>query len=98
MKTSDYIAQVRALKDIKADTRYYKTLDGEQIDGVYQAHMSALDTEKHLEHARAIVAELLTLIEDSAEGPCIQFERQEEIAGLITLWGLRAPPATDTSE
>lgn len=37
-------------------------------------------------------------LEDSAEGPCIQFERQEEIAGLITRWGLRAPPAKDTSE
>jgi hypothetical protein len=91
MKTSDYIKQIRALVDIRPDERYYKTLNGEQIPHIYEAHMSAIETERQVEHARKIVAELYELLEGSVEGPGLPREREEEIAGMLMLWGLRNP-------
>lgn len=88
MKTSDHIKQIRELVDIKPDARYYTTLDGEQIPGIYNAHMSAIETERQLEQARRIVAELFRELEGSCEGPCVTREREDEINGLLLLWGI----------
>lgn len=97
-KTSDIIKDIRALVDIKPDARYYKTLDGEQIPNIYAAHMSALETERQVEHARKIVAELFGLLEGSCEGPGLPREREDEINGLLMLWGIRENPNTPLSE
>lgn len=92
MKTSDYIQKIRALRDLKPDERYYKTLSGEHIPDIYQAHMTALETERQLDHARRLVAELYELLEGSVEGPGLDRVREDEIAGLLLLWGIRENP------
>lgn len=86
MKTSDYIKELRALVDIKRDERYYPTLNGEQLPKIYQIHMSALETERQLEHARKIVEELYEELKGSCEGPGLDPVRENEIKGLILLW------------
>lgn len=72
--TSKLIEEIRA------------TDGGEKIPNIYQAHMSARQTEHKLEHARKIVGELFELLEGSVEGPCIDTEREWEIKGLLALW------------
>lgn len=89
-KTSDIIQEIRALVDIRPDERYYKTLNGEQIPHIYEAHMSAIETERQRDQARRIVAELFDLLEGSAEGPGVAREREDEIHGLLLLWGVRS--------
>lgn len=86
MKTSERIKKMRALVDIKPDKRYYETLNGEQLPGIYELHMSAINDERHLDHARSIVAELYKLLEGSSEGPSLSFERELEIEGLLKVW------------
>jgi hypothetical protein len=77
-KTSDYIKEIRALRDLKPD--------GEQIPNIYEAHYSAMQTERQLAHARCLVAELYALLEGSVEGPGLDPVREDEIAGLLLLW------------
>ena len=88
MKTnaSDIIAQIRA------------TPNGEKVPMIYQAHMAARYTEDQLDHARSIVHELFELLEGSVEGPGLRLQREDEINGLLHLWGLRVNgKASETS-
>jgi hypothetical protein len=92
-KTSDCIKDIRALRDIKppgwaAD----RTLSGEHIPGIYEAHMSAIETERQRDQARRLVGELFGLLEGSVEGPGVTCEREDEINGLLLLWGIRENP------
>jgi hypothetical protein len=95
-KTSDYIKEMRALRDLRPNPQYYKQLDGEQIPNIYQAHMSALETERQLSHARGIVAELYELLAGSVEGPGLGRAREDEIAGLLLLWNAKETPQPET--
>ena len=85
-KTSEIILGIRAIVDIKPDG-FHKTLDGEQIPEIHLAYASAIETERQLNHAREVVAELFLLIEGSAEGPSLIPTREDEIRGLLMLWG-----------
>lgn len=87
-KASDLIREIRAIKGHPLPPGYPE-LNGEQIPGIYQAHMAALETERHLDHARRLVDELFGLMEHSGEGPCPTPERCDEIEGLLLLWGVR---------
>jgi hypothetical protein len=89
-KTSDIIKEIRALKDIKP-LWGSQTVDGEHILGIYEAHMSAIETERQRDMARRLVAELFGLLEGSVEGPGVTSEREDEINGLLLLWGLSKP-------
>lgn len=91
-KASECILKIRALREIKYDESHYTSLSGEQIPHIYEAFASARETERQLEHARAIVAELYGLLEGSVEGPRLDPVRQDEIAGLLLLWGKREDP------
>ncbi len=63
------------------------TPGGENVPNIYQTHMSAINTERELEHARKIVHELFELLEGSCEGPGLHHEREWEVKGLLMLWG-----------
>ena len=78
-KTSDWIKEIRALRALSVDC-------GDRIPGIYDAHISAMETERRLMHAREIVKELYTKLKGSVEGPCLTDEREDEIAGLLLLW------------
>ncbi len=73
--TSEYIEEMRSIPG------------GENIPNIYQAHMSAIDTERKLKHARKLVHELFSILEGSVEGPSIDHIREWELKGLLTLWG-----------
>jgi hypothetical protein len=88
-KTSDIIKAIRAIPEIKVDEQFYQTISGERVPHIYEAHMSALETERQRDQARRLVGELFDLIEGSIEGPCVTEEREDEINGLLHLWGIR---------
>ena len=60
---------------------------GENIPDIYCAHMSAVETERQRDHARAVVRELFELLRNSAEGPRLDDTRHDELEGLLLLWG-----------
>ena len=60
---------------------------GEKFCDLYCAHMSAIETERQRDHARAVVRELFELLRNSAEGPRLNDTRQDELEGLLLLWG-----------
>lgn len=61
--------------------------DGENISDLYCAHMSAIETERQRDHARAVVRELFELLRNSVEGPRLDDTRHDELEGLLLLWG-----------
>ena len=69
------------IRDIRAEG------GGENIPDIYRAHMSAVQTERQRDHARAVVRELFELLRNSAEGPRLDDTRHDELEGLLLLWG-----------
>jgi hypothetical protein len=94
-KTSDIIKEIRAIRVINPPD---EIISGEKIPHIYEAHMSAIETERQRDMARCLVSELFGLLEGSVEGPGVTSEREDEINGLLLLWGLRSQPSTLNSQ